>query len=380
MSYKLTPAQKDYASSVQSRLVDLTCTLAAIPAPSNHEEKRAVFIKQWLENAGAQGVYIDEALNVILPINVDSPEGCVVLMAHTDIVFPDTDTIPVILDGDYIRAPGVGDDTVNATMLMLWMEYIIKNKLTAKSGVILALNSGEEGLGNLKGTRKIMETYGNKITEVISFDGGLDHICNCAVGSYRWKITAYTEGGHSYAKFGNKNAIAALSDMISELYTITVPQDGSRTTYNVGLIEGGTSINTIAQQAEMLFEYRSDSKNALAYINERFLEIAKKHNTDECRLELELLGERPCMGDVDPVALAALDRKLSNLIEEYTGKRPVLGSASTDCNIPFSMGIPAAAFGCYDGFGAHTREEWIKISSLKIGMPIMGAVVLEKFN
>ncbi len=380
MFYSLTEQQEAFAQQIQQKLLELTCTLGAIPAPSNFEEKRAAFIEKWLKDAGVENVYIDEALNVVVPFNENSPEGCVLLMAHTDIVFPDTDKIDVTVDGDFLRAPGIGDDTANASMLMTWVAYIAQQKLKAKSGVIFALNSGEEGLGNLKGTRALMKKYGSSIKEVISFDGQMSNICDRAVGSYRWKLTAYTEGGHSYGKFGNKNAIAALADVIAELYKIEVPKDGSHTTYNVGMIEGGTSVNTIAQQAEMLFEYRSDYKQSLEYVHERFLAIVEKHKTDKCRLELELLGERPCMGDVDPVVHKLLTDRLGEVIEHYSEKRPTLGSGSTDCNIPFSMGIPGAAFGCYTGHGAHTREEWISISSLKIGMPIMGAVVLNRFE
>ena len=127
---------------------------------------------------------------------------------------------------------------------MLWAEYILKNGLKPKkSGALIVFNSGEEGLGDLKGSKAIMKRYGNSVKQMLSFDGGLDAIVHRAVGSMRWKVTLRTEGGHSYGKFGNPNAIARLSEIICDLYRQQVPHNNCRTTYNVGTIRGGTSVN-----------------------------------------------------------------------------------------------------------------------------------------
>lgn len=380
MTFSNSESAVCYAAENQERLVALIKQLTAIPAPSNHEEKRAAFIKEWLEARGAKNAFIDEALNVVLPLG--TPEaGCDLLMAHTDTVFPDMDPIPVQVENGRICAPGVGDNTANAAELMLWAEYILENDLKTKNGgALIVFNSCEEGLGDLKGSKAIMKRYGLAVRRMISFDGGMDSIVNRAVGSMRWKITLRTEGGHSYARFGSPNAIARLSEIICDLYRQQVPRNNCRTTYNVGTIRGGTSVNTIAQEAEMLYEYRSDQKVSLDFMNASFRQIIDEYKAKGYDITTEIVGQRPCMGDVDPAALDSLCTWLSGLLERETGKKPVFISGSTDCNIPFSMGIPAACFGGYSGRGAHTRGEYIEIESLKTGMRCVGAAVLDSFT
>ncbi|MDR3231225.1 MAG: M20/M25/M40 family metallo-hydrolase, partial [Synergistaceae bacterium] len=137
--------------------------MAQIPAPSNHEEKRAEFCRRWLEDTGAKGVFIDEALNVVYPINCEKAKKIVVIMAHTDVVFPDTEKLPLEMREGKIFAPGAGDDTANLSILLMTARYITQNHLKPDIGLVIVANSGEEGLGNLKGARKIMETYGDRV-------------------------------------------------------------------------------------------------------------------------------------------------------------------------------------------------------------------------
>lgn len=260
---QLTQSILDYIETHKQQALDLLIELAQIPAPSNHEEKRAEFCASWLRRQGADGVYIDDALNVIYPIGCTDNNPIAVFMAHSDVVFPDTTPLPLCIEDGRIKCPGVGDDTANVVALLMTAKYIAEKKLTpANCGVLLVVNSGEEGLGNLKGSRKIMENFGDRIVEFITFDGSVNAIVNRAVGSRRYCIGIDTEGGHSYGAFGNRNAIAYLASLINTLYTIKVPSMG-KTTYNVGTISGGTSVNTIAQHAEMLYEFRSDEREAL---------------------------------------------------------------------------------------------------------------------
>ena len=248
-----------YAAEVQKELKQLIRDLCAIPAPSHHEEKRAEFCKKWFEENGFSGVTIDEALNVIAPLNVSADNPLTVIMAHTDTVFPDTEPMPFTEDAEYMYCPGVGDDTANLAVLMVCARYYKDNFPGGDNGFIFVANSCEEGLGNLKGSRRIVADYGKRLTDFVSLDGAvLNRVVTRAVGSHRYKVTVRTEGGHSFGKFGNRNAIHVLSSMIGALYDVKVPQhDDSITTYNVGHISGGTSVNTIAQNAEMMYEYRS---------------------------------------------------------------------------------------------------------------------------
>lgn len=345
-------------------------TLAAIPAPSHHEEKRAGFIHNWLVATGANDAYIDEAKNVILPFDCDGRDGITVYLAHTDVVFPDLTPLPVRQEGRMLYAPGVGDDTANAAAILTCAKYILQQGLRPREPVLLVLDSGEEGLGNLKGVRQIVHDFAGRIKEMISFDCTMGEGMVCrAVGSERWRIKASTVGGHSFGDFGSPNAIHLMAGLINRLYSQKMPYWGDqKTTYNVGTVAGGTSVNTIAQDAEILYEYRSDDKKALDYMRRQFSVIMEEVKGPDARWELELLGERPCGGGVDAAAEERLLQRCEKAIEAITGEPVLRRSGSTDANIPFSLGIPAVTFGLYQGGGAHTREEWLDIDSLKPGL------------
>jgi len=375
----LNDALLQYIEDHRQEAFDLLVELAQIPAPSNHEEKRAAHCKAWLEKQGAQGVYIDEALNVIYPVGCTEDNPLVVYMAHSDVVFPDTEPLPLKIEDGKILCPGVGDDTADVAALLMTAKYIAQNGLQpAEEGVLIVINSGEEGLGNLKGSRKIMEDFGSRIREFISLDGGLGSCVVKAVGSKRYRVAVRTEGGHSYGAFGNRNAIAYLASLIDTLYTMKVPPEG-KTTYNVGTISGGTSVNTIAQYAEMLYEFRSDERASLAVMEEHFNAAIQFYRTKGIDVEVELLSERPCSGEVDAVRHEALMVRAAAASLRHCGMEMDFRAGSTDCNIPLSMGVPAICTGCYTGGGAHTREEWLEIDSLLPGLKVAFELVLHHF-
>ena len=363
---------QDFAKRNTTLMYDTLRELCAIPAPSHMEQERAAYCKEWLEGVGAKGVYIDETLNVILPINCEGSDAITVFVAHTDTVFPDTEPMPYTDDGETIRCPGVGDDTASLTVLLLSAKYLIENDIRPAGGVMFVCNSCEEGLGYLKGTRQIFKDFEGRIAKFISFDSRLGHLTTRCVGSHRYEVEALTPGGHSWGAFGNPNAIAVLSRIVGEIYSIEVPQVGnSRTTYNVGIIEGGTSVNTIAQSAKMLCEYRSDNIKCLAIMKEKFERIfAEVGASDGVDLRITIVGERPCMGDVDLGAIDRMAQICGEIQMRAVGKAIAGGAASTDCNIPLSLGIPAICIGVYEGGGAHTREEWVKKDSMISGLAV----------
>lgn len=375
----LSPAVLDYISSHGQEYLDLLLTLARIPAPSNQEGKRATFCKAWLVEHGAQGVFIDPALNVVWPIGETESNPLVVYMAHSDVVFPDTAPLPLSVSGGRIYCPGIGDDTTNVAALLMTARYLAEQKLQPRDcGVLLVINAGEEGLGNLKGSRKIMEVYGNRIREFITFDDKNCMGVNRAVGSRRYRVAIDTEGGHSFTNFGNRNAIAYLSSLINTLYEIKVPDMG-RTTYNVGTISGGTSVNTIAQHAEMLYEFRSDEGSALDYMEDHFRAAVSFFRTKGIQVNVTSVGDRPCGIAIDPEQEAALMARASAAVELAFGKPVTYQAGSTDCNIPLSMGIPAVCVGCYRGDGAHTREEYVELDSLLPGLQVAFDMILHHF-
>ena len=373
---------QEYIDAHEEEAYRLLVTLAQIPAPSNHEEKRMEFCRKWLEDMGAKGVYTDAALNVVYPYQAEGDRPVIVIMAHTDVVFPDMDPLPLKEEDGKICCPGIGDDTANLAALLMTAKYVTEKQLQTKdAGVVFVCNAGEEGMGNLKGSRKICEDYGSRIREFYSLDGTMENVTNCAVGSSRFKVTVRTIGGHSYGSFGNPNAIAHLASIIADIYKIQVPAEG-KTTYNVGVIQGGTSVNSIAQEASMLCEYRSDREGALAYMEQQFSGIFDAHNTKDAQVTVELVGLRPCesLDDAQRQKRDAMVAEACGLLKEITGKDIRTGSGSTDCNIPLSMGIPSVCYGCYYGKGAHTREEYIEKASLKMGYRVAFETVLKHFE
>lgn len=369
----------NYIDEHRQESFDLLLELAQIPAPSHHEEKRAEFCKNWLESNGCKGVYIDEALNVIWPVGCTDSNDIVIYMGHSDVVFPDTEPLPLKVEDGKIFCPGVGDDTANAVAVMTIAKYIAQSGLQPKNvGLLLVVNSCEEGLGNLKGTRTIMEKFGSRVKEFITFDGGAKSIVTTAVGSKRYKVEVATEGGHSYGAFGNRNAIAYLASLINTLYAMKVPTRG-RTTYNVGTISGGTSVNTIAQNAQMLYEFRSDNREDLAEMEEHFKAAIDFYRTKGIEITVTQVGDRPCKGEVDANKEQALFDRAARAVKNQCGYDVDYRSGSTDANIPMAMGIPAVCMGCIEGAGAHTRGEYVLIDSLLPGLKTAGEMILYHF-
>ncbi len=365
-----------YVEQNYNTLLELLRSLCRIPAPSHHEKARADFCQNWLEQAGATGVYVDSALNVIFPLNCENDNQLTVFAAHTDTVFPDLEPLPYREDDNYIYCPGVGDDTASLAILLMTAKYFIEYHMIPSHGILFVCNSAEEGLGNLKGTRQLMWDYEGRISRFITFDSNLNYINHQCVGSHRYRVEVKTEGGHSFQKFGNPNAIAILSELVHQIYALSVPSiENARTSYNVGTIEGGTSVNTIAQNASMLCEYRSDNEQALSIMKENFEKIFSSIQRDGIAVLVEQIGSRPCAKNVDPLEIEKMTKDCIHIIEEITGQPVTLKSASTDCNIPLSLGIPAICVGVYRGAGAHTREEWIEKSSLKPGFEIALKIV-----
>lgn len=366
----------NYIAENKALLYQTLKELCLIPAPSHFEHERANYCKTWLENYGAEGVYIDDALNVIFPINCDHSDKITVFAAHTDTVFPDREPMPYQDDGERIFCPGVADDTASVAILLLASKFFIETKTAPSGGIMFVLNSCEEGLGNLKGVRKLFEDYQGRISTFVTLDSTLNLVIDQAVGSHRYEVTVSTEGGHSYNKFGNQNAIAELSKIINEIYEIKVPtKPGTKTTYNVGLIEGGTSVNTIAQSAKMLCEYRSDDKECLEYMEAEFKRIFESAGK-RVSIAVNMVGDRPC-SNTSPIKIDALKRIITPIIEDTIGEKVKFVSGSTDCNIPLSLGVAAICIGTDIHDKTHTREEWIDKKSILTGLSIAIKTSLE---
>ena len=366
-----------YAKQNREKVLGVIRDLCHIPAPSFGERRRAEYCKAFLESFGAKGVYIDEVNNCIYPMNCDGSNELTVIAAHLDTVFPDTESYPEYHeDEEKIYCPGVGDDTASVAIMLYGIKYMLENNIVPPKGFLFVCNACEEGLGNLVGVKQLMKDFDGRVKQFITLDEDIGCCVNGAVGSHRYMVEAITEGGHSFSAFGKKNAIAALSEVITEIYKLEVPQKaGTKTTYNVGLISGGTSINTIAQSAEMFCEYRSNDRECLATMQSAFEEIFKNAQSDEVNLKVTLVGDRPCKGEVDLNTEARLVEIYRRAVYDVTGKDIKLDLASTDANVPMSLGIAAVDMGVFRNGGTHTREEWLEKNCVVDGLDILIRVI-----
>lgn len=369
---------EEFVDTYYKETIALLKELASIPAPSGREEQRAAFIRTWLEKQGAEHVMTDEAGNVLwmYPQKSDSRDSLTVLSAHMDVIFPDMEAFPVVEKEGRLYAPGVGDDTANLVNLLMTAKYLLEKekecpqRKAESCPILFAANTGEEGLGNLKGAREIARVYGDGIRQWISLDLYLGELYDRAVGSQRYQVKVKTPGGHSYGDFGRENAIAQMAEVIFDLYHQQLPQ-GPKTTYNVGVIEGGTSVNAIAREASILYEFRSESSECMRQMEHAFRGILDRHRKLGKEIGAEVLGIRPGKGNVEERKQEELTQMCRSLIERSYDGMVSTGAASTDSNIPLSMGIPAVTVGTVTGGFLHTREEWIEMESMKAGQKLV---------
>lgn len=358
---------QEFVKQNEHELILLVEELVLIPAPSHKEIKRAEFCRNWLAARGIKQTRMDNAGNMIYEYNVQKEKKNLLFMAHMDTVFAEDTPLAIKRENGRISCPGISDDTVNVAILLLMIKYLYEQSPAFSKGLILCANVCEEGLGNLKGSRELITEYENRILGVVSFDLYRDCIYTECIGSIRYQVKAATRGGHSFSDFGRPNAIERMSEFIRKLYAFPA-QKGTDTTYNVGIIQGGTSVNTIASSAEILFEYRSDKEEMLSRCEKFFYDTIDSMQEENVKFSCEIVGKRPCMHDVEQNEIFKMAERCREEVAKVTGVDPVYAKASTDCNIPLSKGIPAICLGLCEGGGAHTAQEWIRENSIVEGL------------
>ncbi len=380
MDEKTVELARAYARECKEEELELLRRLAKIPAPSHHEEKRAEAVREWLLSQGASpwNVRIDQAKNVVLLLPGENHDECSVFSAHTDVVFDDTDELPFHEDETRMYAPGVGDDTANLVGLLMAARWFLRARPRLDRDVYVVANSCEEGLGNLLGTRTLFSSLKAKrvrVRDFTSFDLYLGMHITSAVGSHRWRVRCATEGGHSWEDFGHENAIEALCSFIEDLYATKRPTS-AKTTVNVGRFVGGTSINSIAERASVLVEYRSASEKCLETMYGKFVALVEEHLKEHTRIDVDLIGRRPASGSDVPEGQVELVADGDDAIRELGGVEPVHQESSTDANVPLSQGICAHTIGTVEGDLLHTREEWVDKDSLEHGLALIMGLML----
>lgn len=353
-------------------IANLAWRICEVPAPTGQEFERARLVATLWQERGYTPE-IDEVGNVYVRRRGSQENApLLMLMAHTDTVFPASTPIAVRREGNTLHGPGISDNSVSVATMLHTFDLLDELKLETATDLVAVANVGEEGLGNLLGARTAVERYREQLGAVIVIDGGLGHITHGAVGSKRWRITVRGPGGHSYGSFGTPSAIHGLGRIIAALADLRVPQS-PKTTFNVGVIEGGTSVNTIAAEATALLDMRSTDVEALNRLAEQARPLIEQCAGAGLQTEITVLGERPA-GErslSDPLVRLAGD------VLRWLGMEPRYGSSSTDANIPISLNIPAVCLGVTHGEHAHTLQEFFEILPLGMGLAQIGRITIE---
>lgn len=361
-----------HMSETLEEMVQENIRICEIPAPSFQEQERAAYIAKRFMHEGVQEVTIDEVFNVFGFIKGAGGKR-LMLAAHLDTVFPIETDVRVQRVGEHLHAPGVRDNSTGVAALITFARLMRELKLTPPGDVYLVATSCEEGLGDLRGMKQAMKALQGKVDYVIAVDGNLGGLTYQGIASRRLKVATITGGGHSWGDFGRPSAIHALGRIIAEVSQLEVPST-PRTSYNVGVISGGTSINTIAARAEMLLDMRSVCQEELAKLEAQIRQIIDSEAKGAgVNVQIEVVGDRPGGALESDHQLVAVARGVMaglglNIYEE---------AGSTDANVPLSCGIPAVCIGITDGRGAHRLDEYLLIPPMATGMAQLVGVVWE---
>lgn len=347
----------------RQELIELT----EIPAPPFKEEARARHYAQMLREAGADSVWIDEVGNVIGLRRGTVRDRTVVLEGHLDTVFPEETDVTVKVRGDTLFAPGIGDDTRGLVVVLEVLRAMEQAQLQTQGDVLFIGTVGEEGLGDLRGVKHLFREGGPRIDSYIAVDGGDEtRVATQGIGSHRYRVTFKGPGGHSWGAFGTASPIHALGRAIrlfderADAHT----KSGPRTSYNVGRIGGGTSVNSVAFEAWMEVDMRSEDDASLkaidALLQESIQQALREQNAilrrgEQLTVDVDMVGDRPS-GKADEKGPLV---QRAQAVIQHLGGEPALGSGSTNSNIPFARGVPAVTIGRGgEGADGHALTEW----------------------
>jgi len=350
------------------RVIDMAIQIQQIPAPTFHEEKRGEFVRKLFVDEGLQDVTIDDAGNVYGLLSKaddsDAKAKPLIISAHLDTVFPIEMDLRATRDGNKVYGIGIGDNSLGVAALFGLMWILRERKIELGGDIWFVANTCEEGLGDLRGMKAVVERFGPDVHAYLVLEGmALGHVYHKAIGVKRYRVTAKTRGGHSWSDYGQPSAVLELSNLIAKLSSLELPSK-PRTTMNVGKVRGGTSINVIPAEAWLELDLRSEDSSVLTDLVERVDRLIESANKLGVSVEADVIGERPA-GEISPDH-PFIELAKSCLHEQ--GLDAALTSGSTDANIPLSKGYPALVLGVTRGGGAHTKKEYIDVVPVEKGM------------
>ena len=347
-----------------SRVVERAIQIQQIPAPTFYEQKRAELIHDLFFAEALDDLCVDETGNVFARWPGKGTGKPLIVSAHLDTVFPLETTLRVSRGTDLIHGPGLGDNSLGVAALFGLLWSLRERGFQPRGDIWFVANVCEEGLGDLRGMKAVVDRFGENIRAYLVLEGlALGHVYHRAVGVKRYRVTARTPGGHSWSDYGQPSAVHELARLVVELAALSLPNH-PRTTMNVGRISGGTSVNVIAPEATLDLDLRSEGQEALAALVAAVERLIQKANRPGVSMESEVIGQRPA-GEIavgHPLVMLARD-----CLQEL-GLEAGLISGSTDANIPLSKGYPALVLGITTGGSAHTVHEYINTVPIAQGM------------
>lgn len=347
------------------RLLELAIAIQQIPAPTFAEGPRAEFVRDRFVAEDLRDVSLDRVGNVYARLpgaNKRTPP--LVVSAHLDTVFAADTDLRVTRDGKRIHGPGIGDNSMGVASLFGLVWSLRERGLQLPGDVWLAANVAEEGLGDLRGMKAVVDRFGIKARAYLILEGmAFGHIYHRAVGVQRYRISVQTVGGHAWSDYGQPSAVHELAGLATRIASLSLPVS-PRTTLNVGKIEGGTGINVLAAHASLELDLRSEDPSMLANLVARVDELIETAARPGVQIHVESIGRRP--GGMIPVEHALV--KLAVESVRAVGVEPALIGGSTDANQPLSRGYPAVVMGITTGGSAHTPKEYIDVEPIGKGM------------
>jgi len=354
-----------YETFQPSNLIDLAIQIQQISAPTFSEGQRGEFVRGLFLKEKLKDVSMDSLGNVYarLPGRQKNAKPLIV-SAHLDTVFPASVNLQVKREAEKIIAPGIGDNSLGVAALFGILWSLRERKVELKHDIWFVANVGEEGLGDLRGMRGVVEHFEDQVICYLVLEGmALGHVYHRAIGVRRYRITAKTAGGHSWADYGKPSAVHELAGLVTQLTAIRLSRQ-PRTTMNVGTFGGGTGINVLASEAKCELDLRSEDPKTLVKRIYQVEKIFKDADREGVRIMAEIIGERPA-GEI-PTDHPLVQLALTCAREQDWDAFLTIGS--TDANIPLSMGIPAVVMGITTGGGAHTLQEYIDIEPVGRGL------------
>jgi len=359
-----------------AKILQQAVDIQQIPAPTFGEHARAEYVRAAFITEGLANVSIDPVGNVVACLPGQGTAPPLVISAHLDTVFPlDTD-LSLVRDDDFIHGPGIGDNAVGVAGLFGLHWSIQQQGIVLPGDVWLIANVCEEGLGDLRGMRAVVDRFRDEAKAYVILEGmALGQIYHRGLSVTRYRISLHAKGGHSWADYGRPSAVHEIGKLIHDIASIKVPET-PRSTVNVGIVTGGTSINTIADHAVMEVDLRSIDEWMLDELAVEVQAISKAAQRDGLQVQLDQIGKRPA-GSLSPE-----DPLVSQAIEclDEVNIPPYLNIGSTDANIPLSRGLPAVCIGLTTGAGAHTLDEFINTRPLALGMEQLLHLVVRIFR